>query len=203
MNKILKLLILNDFFFWTALGFVGPILAIYINDDITGGTLGLTGVAMSIYWITKSAVSLIASYFTDHDSDNSSKLVTVFLGTLITFLVPVGYIFAQNIWHIILIQALFGVGAGLSYPGWMTLFTDFIDKGREGFEWSLDSAGISFGNGVAIAISGFIAQAYGFQMLFILVLGLNFLSLLMIILLLKNKDEVMGKHYLKYFLRKF
>ena len=203
MHKVLKLLILNDLFFWTALGFVGPILAIYINDDISGGTLGLTGLAMSIYWILKSIVALVTSRFTDREKGNKFKLSTLIIGSVIIFLVPFGYLFARNIIHIIIIQAIFGFSAGLVYPGWMTLFTRFLNEGDEGFDWSLDSAALSLGNGIAIALSGFIAEAFGFSTLFYIVIALNFVSLVMILYLLRFKDEILSnRNVFKYLIRK-
>jgi MFS family permease len=123
---------------------------------------------------------------------------------VIVFLVPFGYLFAENITHIIFIQAIFGFGAGLVYPGWMTLFTRFINDGKEGFDWSLDSAALSLGNGIAIALSGFIAEAFGFNTLFYLVITLNFISLVMILCLLKFKDDILSnRNVIKYIIRKF
>jgi MFS family permease len=191
MNKILRLLILNDLFFWTALGFVGPVLAIYINEDITGGTLGLTGLAMSLYWIMKSLTSLVVSRFTDREKGNRAELITLVVGSTLAFLVPFGYLAADSIIEIIVIQFVFGAAVGLLYPGWMTLFTRFLEKDHEGFTWSLDMASVSLGNGIAIAVSGFIAEAYGFNILFYFVILLNFISLLMILALLKYKKDIL------------
>jgi MFS family permease len=204
MNKIIKILILNDFFFWTGLGFVGPILAIYINDDISGGTLGLTGLAMALYWILKSLVSILTSRYTDKEPGNKRELKTLVLGGIIVFLIPFGYLLAQNIIHIIIVQALFGIGAGLAYPGWMTIFTRFLSTGKEGFIWSMEGASINIGNGLAVAASGFIAQVFGFTTLFILVIIFNFLSLNMLMLLLRNRDEILSNHNpLRLLLRKY
>lgn len=203
MNKILKILIFNDFFFWTALGFVGPILAIYINDEIKGATLGLTGVAMAIYWIVKALTSLVTSKYTDREPGNKAEFWTLIWGSVLLFIIPVGYILATSIWHIIIVQALFGFGAGFIFPGWMTIFTRFLDSGKEGFTWSLDSSVISLGNGIAIGASGFIAEAFGFDALFFIVLVLNFFSLVMVLWLIKFKDEILSNHNpIKLFFRK-
>lgn len=203
MHKVLRLLILNDLFFWTALGFIGPILAIYINDDITGGTLGLTGLAMAIFWIIKSITALLTSKFTDKEKGNKAELYTLIIGSVFIFLIPFGYLFANTIIHIIIVQAIFGFANGLVYPGWMTIFTRFIDKGKEGYDWSLDSASLSLGNGVAIGLSGFIAEAFGFNTLFYIVIAMNFLSLLMVLMMLKYKDEILSnRNVFKYLIRK-
>ena len=193
MNKVLKFLILSDFFFWTALGFVGPILAIYINDDISGGTLGLTGLAMALFWIVKSMTALVTSKYTDKEPGNQRELAVLFIGSLIVIFIPIGYLLAQTIWQIIAIQVVFGLGAGLAFPGWMTIFTRFLDKGHEGFDWSMDSASIDFGNGLAIGLSGFVAEFLGFNVLFIFSLILNIVSFVMVIWLFKYKKEILRR----------
>jgi len=204
MNKILKLLILNDLFFWTALGFVGPIFAIYINEDIAGSTLGLTGLAMALYWIIKSFVSIMVSRYTDADKGNRRELTTLIIGMGLAFIAPIGFLFAVNIWQILAIQIIFGIGAGLIFPGWMTIFTRFLETNKEGYDWSVDSAMISLGNGVAVAVSGFVAASFGFRALFYLVIVLNFTSLLMIIFLLKYKDVILSNHNkIKFLMRRY
>ncbi len=200
MNRILRLLILSDFFFWTGLGFVGPILAIYINDDIQNSTLGLTGLAVSIFWIMKALVALLVSRYTDHENGNWHKLTTMVIGYIIAFLSPFGFLFAKDIVDIIFIQFIFGTGMGMAYPGWMTIFSRFLETGKEGFAWSLDGAGIGLGNSAAIAVSGFVAEYFGFTALFLLTIGFNFLSLLCILMLFfKYREEILSKkHKLRY-----
>ena len=86
----------------------------------------------------------------------------------------------------------------------MTIFTRFLDKGKEGFTWSLEGGMISVGNGVAVAASGFIAEYLGFHILFYIVLILNFFSLVMIFWLMKFKDKILSNHNIvSYFLRKY
>ena len=69
--------------------------------------------------------------------------------------------------EIYLIQFIFGIGHGLSYPGWMTIFSKFIEKGKEGFEWSVRSTFIGIGAAGAGALGGIIATRFGFTTLFI------------------------------------
>lgn len=204
MNKVLKYLIISDFFFWTAMGFVGPILAVYFTDDIDGGTLSLTGIAIALFWIVKSITALVTSHFTDHEKGNKRKLYTLISGSAVLVLVPCGFVFAADIHAIIIIQIIYGFGAGLAYPGWMTLYTRFMSDGHEGFMWSLDNVITNVGYAVAIAASGVIAEFLGFSTLFYVVIVLNLISFVSILILLKYKDDILSNHnIIRYYMRRF
>ena len=203
MNKVLKYLIISDFFFWTAMGFVGPILAVYFTDDIDGGTLSLAGIAIALFWIVKSITSLITSHFTDGEKGNKRKLYTLIWGSAILVIIPFGFILAKDIYYIIVIQVIYGFASGLAYPGWMTLYTRFMGDGHEGFMWSLDNVVTSVGYSVAIAASGIIAEFWGFEILFYIVAALNFVGFASILILLKYKDDILSNHnVIRYYLRR-
>lgn len=49
INKVIRVLILSDVIILTGLGFVSPIFAIFIADNIQGGDVRVAGFAASIY----------------------------------------------------------------------------------------------------------------------------------------------------------
>lgn len=49
INKIIKVLILSDIALLTGIGFIAPIFAIFIADNIYGGDVRVVGFATSIY----------------------------------------------------------------------------------------------------------------------------------------------------------
>ncbi len=205
MNRVLKILILSDLFFWMGMGFIGPIFAIYINNNIKDSTIGLVGVSMAVIWIMKSVTALVTSRFTDHENGNELKLKTLVIGYIISFVSPFGFIFANSIWDIIFVQILFGFGIGLAYPGWMTIFSRFLESGKEGMTWSLDETSISLGNSLAIGLSGFIVEFFGFYFLFGMTILFNFLSLVCILILFfRHREEILSRrNKLKYFMNVF
>jgi len=53
-------------------------------------------------------------------------------------------------------------------PSAYAIFTRHIDKGKEAYEWSLDSTLLGIGVGITGAAGGMMAAYWGFQAIFIL-----------------------------------
>ena len=54
MKRGLKLLILSDLFILMGFGLVAPIISIFINESLIGGSIAAAGLATTIFLITKS-----------------------------------------------------------------------------------------------------------------------------------------------------
>ncbi|MBI5871987.1 MFS transporter [archaeon] len=173
MNKIIKFLILADILLFTGFGLISPIMAIFIKENLAGGTVFAAGLASTIYFIVKSAVELPFSKYVDV---YHKRIRFCLLGTLIMAVVPLFYILASDVWHIYIIQALYGIGSGIAYPTWMSLFSTNLDKGKEAFEWSVYSVLVGLGIGIAAAVGGGLAEMFGFNTTFLLVSLFTFVS---------------------------
>ena len=167
MNKVLKYLTLYDIFFLGGFGLLSPIFAIYINDKIIGGSIFAAGASVTIYVLTKAIIQIPISKYTDKEDGDKREFYTMLIGSMIIALVPLFYLGARNIVEIYLIQFVFGIGHGLSYPGWMTIFSKFIKKGEEGYEWSSYNTYVTFVMAFTAMIGGYIAQSFGFGFVFI------------------------------------
>jgi MFS family permease len=174
MNKTLKLLIISDIFIIGAFGLITPILSIFIEGGLTGGGIFAAGVASAIWFVTHSVLQIIFSYkFNPKD-----RLWMLWLGTIIITIVPFAYIFITHVYHLYLIEFLYGLGAALAYPAWSSLFTAHLEKGKRGFQYSLHSSGYSFAAAITAVVGGWLAenvhldlgfvQLNGFQIVFAL-----------------------------------
>lgn len=171
MNKTIKLLMLSDIFLITGFGLIGPILAIFIKDNVAGGTIFMASLAMTIFMVTKSIVQLPFSKYVDkHDH----KVKWLILGTFLISLVPIIYIFAKDIKIVFIAQVLHGIGSGLAYPTWLGLWSTHLDKKHESFEWATYSTSVTVGSATAALVGGWASQSIGFQytFLFVFVLAL-------------------------------
>ncbi len=160
---------LSDFIIITALGFIGPIFALFLTDKIKGGTIETVGFAAAFYWAAAVLTRLPIARYIDKTKSEKDDFYFMIFGSLLIAAVPFLFIVSTKIWHIYLIQALFGFGYSLRLPGWYGMFTRHIDKGREGYEWSVDSLIAGVGSGITAALGGIVAARFGFEMLFILV----------------------------------
>ncbi len=166
MNRTIKLLLLSEIFVLTGFGLIDPILAIYINDSITGGTIFAAGLASMLFLLTKSVIQLPFSRYVDR---HGKKITWLIIGTLIITLVPFIYIFASDINAIYIAQIIHGIGSALAYPTWLSLWSTNLDKNKEGFEWSLYSTLTGIGTAATAAAGAAIAEFVGFAATFIIV----------------------------------
>ncbi len=153
--------------FLSALGFITPIFAIFIADKIRGGGVEVVGFAAAIYWIGRSILEIPIAKFLDRTKGEKDDLYLLVVGYSICALVQFGYIFSFLPWHIYLLQGIYALGAALSWPAWAALFTRHIDKGKEGFEWSIEHVAFSLGTGITGALGGLMVANFGFEVVFI------------------------------------
>jgi MFS family permease len=190
MNKTIKLLMLSDIFVLTGFGLIEPILAIFIKDNLVGGTIFTAGFASTLFLLTKCIIQLPFSKYVDtHDK----KVNWLILGTFIIALVPFIYILANHIYFIYFAQILYGIGSGLAYPTWLGLWSTHLDKKHESFEWSLYSSLTGIGTAITAAIGALIAEFIGFVYTFLLV-GIMALTGCFILFYLENKRKEKQTH---------
>ena len=186
MDKTLKLLIISDILVYGALGFVSPILSIFIDNNLVGGGIFTAGLASTIFLVTHAVLQIIFSYkFNPKD-----RLWMLWLGTGIIALVPIGYIFSTSIWHLFLAEFVYGIGAAFAYPSWSSLFTSNLEKGKRGFQYSIYSSGLGIGTAITAAVGGFIAEKIGFKFVFMLT---SLLAIIGLLILFKLNKSVLRK----------
>lgn len=194
INKIVRILILSDFLIFSATGFISPIFAIFITQQIKGGDVRIVGFAAAIYFITKSLLQIPIGIFLDKTEGERDDFYFLIFGTLLAASVPFVYVFSSLPWHIYLLQIVYGLGWACAVPPWGALFTRYIDKGKEAMEWSIESTSIGLGTGMAGALGGIIASKFGFQWLFFGV-GIILLIAALVLIPLYKYVKLKGDHY--------
>lgn len=194
INKIVKVLIISDFFLNLGWGLLAPVFAIFILENIATQNVSeatkIAGFAALSYWITKSLLEIPIGHFLDKKHGEKDDFWFMVIGTFITALVPIGYFFSSMPWHIYFFQIIHAIGMAMTLPSWLAIFTRHIDKGKEAFEWGMATTSIGTGAGIAGGVGGVIAGIFGFNMLFIFV---SMFTLLSAILLLLVKNNVLSR----------
>ena len=187
INPKLLLLIFSDILILSSFGLIAPIFAVFITENLAGGSLVAAGLTTTIFLVVRSVISLpLSRYFIDKEKHKTHSLL---LGTLFIIAVPFIYSAAQTVGTIYIAQAIYGLGAALAYPAWFSLFTTYMDKRHKGFEYTLWATGVGIGAAVAAYVGAEIADLLGFKYLFFLVGGIAFLGFLLLII----HDRVDGK----------
>ncbi|MBZ9569290.1 MFS transporter [Patescibacteria group bacterium] len=173
VNKVIKILIASDLALNSAWGLLGPIFAIFIVQKIAAGNAvegaKIAGFASLIYWIVKSSLQIPIGRYLDKNHGEKDDFWSMVLGTFLAGLAPFGYLIASQPLHIYGFQIIHAIGMAMVIPSWSAIFTRHIDKGKEAFEWGLDSTFLGFGAGIAGAIGGIFVAVFGFKVIFILV----------------------------------
>ncbi len=188
-NKFVKYLILSDLIFYTGWGLVTPIFAIFIINNIQGGTILIAGIASSIYLVLKSILRVPFGVFLDKHKGEKDDYFFLVIGLLVAALIPFGYIFSRLPWHLYALQAIYAIGMAMSLSGWSAIFTRHIDKGKEATEWGVESAGYGIGMGIAAAVGGLAVTKFGFNPVFIVV---GILGLIGVAFLLGIRKNIKG-----------
>lgn len=197
MNRVIKLLLISDVFTITGFGFLEPIFAIFIKEDLIGGSVFAVGLASSLFFITKSIIQVPFSKHVD-SHDDADDLRWLIIGAFLIAVTPFIYFFVRHVYFIYAAQVVYGIGAGLAYPAWLGLWSTHLDKKRESFEWSLYSAMVGVGVAITAFIGGAIGQYIGFQYVFIMTGVMAVIGCLILIDLLKNKTGLNYKTAFAY-----
>jgi len=192
VNRVIRHLVISDFFINFAFGLLAPIFAVFILNNIEGGSLRVIGLATACYWVVRTATTVPLSRFMDRTDGERDEFYFVIAGTFIMSSLPLFYLFVSLPWHIYLIQAVLGLVNSMAVPGWRILFTDHLDKGKTGFEWSLEDIAIGASVGISAYLGSILADKFGFRIVFILLAAMGYVSTA-ILATLKNESRTLAQ----------
>lgn len=161
-NKSLKTLFIFNGIFVFASSLFGPLYAVYI------GLLDKNILSVSITWssflIATVIFTLIISKLGDRIKEKEYLLMAGFFVRAIAWFL---FIFAGNVFHLILLQALLGLGEALGTPTFDAIFAEHLDGGKHIKEYSNWKLVLSGATGIGTITGGLIVIAFGFQWLFV------------------------------------
>jgi MFS family permease len=161
-NKSLKILFIYNGIFVFAGSLFGPLYAVYV------GLLDKNILSVSITWsaflIAIVIFTLIISRIGDRVKEKEYLLMAGFLVRAIAWFL---FIFATNVFYLIFLQILLGLGEALGTPAFDAIFAEHLDSDRHIEEYSDWKVVLNSVTGVGTIIGGLIATAFGFQWLFV------------------------------------
>lgn len=194
INRAVQLLLIYLFFAVTAASLFAPILSVYVTKSIPGATLRTIGYALALYAVMKSVVQVPLARALDRLSGELDDFYILIVGGLVATIYPLLLLSVSAAWHLYAVELFSGFGDACLMAAYYSLFARHIDRGSEGFEWSLFSVGgMTISSALGIACGGVIAELYGFKVLFLLAALVNsiaFFSLLGLYPLLDKRRAV-------------
>ena len=168
VNRIIRYLIISDFFLFFAVGLLAPIFAVFVLQNIEN-RIEVIGYAVACYWGTRVVMVIPFSRLMDRIKGESDEYFMMVVGTFMIALIPLFYAVSSKPWHIYLLHVANGFANSLAVPAWRIIFTNHIDKRIVGFEWSLEDVGIGIATASSAALGAVIADKFGFNVLFVLI----------------------------------
>ena len=168
VNHAIKILLAYLFIINASEGLFLPIIAVFITGTLAGATLKTVGFSLAIFAVTKSIIQVPLARFIDKKRGEKDDFFVLIAGAAIGVVYAYGYLFITVPWHLYLLEGIGGTGAACLMAAYYGLFARHVDKGKEGFEWSLFSVGgLTISAALGAAIGGVFADTYGFRILFI------------------------------------
>jgi MFS family permease len=168
ISHTIRILITSDFLINSGVTLFGPVFAIFVTNQIRGGSIETVGFAAAITQIVKSVLQIPVAQYLDRNHGEYDDFYSMVTGTLLFAVMPFFYLVAATPQHLYIIQAVSGVGLALAVPPWYAIFTRHIDAMKENVEWSLESIAIGISGAAAAALSGVMVAHFGFRSVFIL-----------------------------------
>lgn len=192
INKMIRALIISDFFVFFSVGLLAPIFAVFILNNIEN-KIEVIGYAVSIYWLTRVITVIPFSRLMDKMTGEVDEYYFMIIGTLIFSCIPLFYIFSTQAWHIYLLQIISGLANSMAVPAWRILFTNNVDSRIVGFEWSLEDVGVGVATALSATLGAFIANRFGFNTLFVVISIFGLTGTLILLSLAQNKRSIIKR----------
>ena len=169
VNRAVQILLFYLFSVVVAESLFTPIFSVFILENIAGAALRTAGFALAIYAVAKSIVQVPLARFLDKHNGERDDFYALLIGAFIGIIYPFLLATVSKVWHLYLLEILGGVGTAFLMAAYYSLFARHVDKGAEGFEWSLFSVGgLTMSSAIGAAIGGVFAEAFGFKNLFLI-----------------------------------
>ncbi len=168
VGQIIKTLVFSDMMLMAGWGFISPIFSVFIINKIQGATLATVGITTALYWLIRSLIQLPIANFLDKTDGEKDDFYALVAALILAGISAFGYIVVRTIPQLYFFQTIQAIAFGLYTPSWSGIFSHHLDDKRRSFDYSLDSTAIGISSGIAGLLGGMIAQAFGFNAIFIL-----------------------------------
>src|SRR3989344_8851073 len=123
MKKGLKFLVLSDAWATLALGMIGPIYAIFVEQ--IGGDILDASWAYFAFTLTSGIVMYLLSFWEDHIKH---KEYLINLSYLLLSLGCLGYYFVYNQTTLLMVEVVFGLATAFLAPAYDTVYSHYVKK---------------------------------------------------------------------------
>jgi DHA1 family multidrug resistance protein-like MFS transporter len=155
---------------------IDPFFSLYLRD-VLSINLSLTSYIFAVRALAMIAFAPLAGIFTDRWGRKNAVL----LGLALSVVTLIGYTYAFDFFPMLILKGLDGVTWSVLLTAINTLMSDMLSPEMRGFGMGLQSAISQQSSTIGSIFSGFLIDAYGFNLVFYLAAGAAVLSLLVVL----------------------
>lgn len=181
VNRVIRLLVFSDLVLSFAFGLLAPIFAIFILKNIPGSSLRVIGLATAFYWIARVLSTIPLSRLMDKTDGERDEFYFMIIGSFIMASIPLFYLLVNSAGQLYVIQFIYGLAGSMTVPAWRILFTDHLDRGRTGYEWSLEDVAIGTSTAVSAYVGSILADKFGFPVVLVFLSMLGYIATILLI----------------------
>lgn len=190
INRSIQILLLFLFVENVSEGLFSPLLAVFVTKYISGASLRTVGFAVAFYAVTKSIIQLPLARRLDKQTGEKDDFYVMLAGAIISTVYAFGFLFIKAPLHLYFLSIIGGIGAACLMAAYYGIFARHVDKGSEGFEWSLYSVwGLALSIAIGGAIGGVFTDTFGFRATFLTAGILSILATIFILFLYPYLDK--------------
>lgn len=182
MKKGLKILLLADMWATLAIGMIGPIYAIFV-EEIGGDVLDASW-AYFAFMITSGVIMYLISHWEDRVKHKEKLVIIGYSLSAIGFL---SYYFVNSQMSLIITQIILGLSEAILIPAYDAMYSGYLDKNKEASEWGDWESMRYIVTAISAIIGGYIVHAYNFKVLFLVMFGTSIFSIITSVWLFKTK----------------
>ena len=165
-----KILLITSLLTNFADSLIGSFYAIFVQK--IGGDILYIGYTTTVYSIATGILIILIGKI----SDRLNKKIVTIIGFLLFAAGNYGYLIITKPYQLFILQIVFAVATACLSAPLTALFSKFIKKGDEGFQWALDSGGSKIVVGLSVFVGTFIVSNFGFKILFLIMGTLQLVS---------------------------
>lgn len=182
MKRGLLILLVTDLWANLAIGMLGPIYALFVKE--IGGNILDASWAYASYAFATGVMILVLGHFTDKVTKKQWFLVVGYSLAAIGCLM---YYFVYDQTMLLMTQIVLGFGSAALIPAYNVLYTRYLRPEKEASDWAKIEAMEFIVPAIAAIIGGYIANLWGFRVLFLVMLCVSLVSVAVTALLFREE----------------
>ena len=175
-NKVVRYFVFCDLSLFSGWGLLAPIMSVFVVEHIAGASLFNAGAAASLYWAARCVVQLPIADFLDKRKGEKDDFYILVIGLLLASLAAFSFSLVTTVRELYIVEVIQGIAFGLYAPAWSGIFSRHLDKDKVAFDWSMDGVGLGVASMIAGLTGGYLADTFGFNIVFYLASLFSILS---------------------------